>query len=316
MAAPSGISGQISWVSESTWATAVTTTLFHPGLISESISQEIARIESQGIRAGRRVGHTWAAGAKTIGGDIELELFNRPTASLLYHLFGSVNTTGAGPYTHTYTPGDLTGKSMTVQVGRPDVGGTVNPFTYAGVKIAAAELSCEVGSIPTLTLTVTAASETTATGLAVASYPASATPFTFVNGSLSIAGSSVATVRDMSLTIDNALETERFRIGSATTLQQLEAGRREITGSVSADFESLTHYARYTAGTEAALVMAFAAGTDSLTLTLNVRFDGSTPNLSGIELLEQPLSFKATSGTSDAAAVTAVLVNAESSATV
>src|SRR5687767_10142312 len=105
MAAPSGIAGQIGFKSETTWGTAVTVDKFHPGLLNESIKQDIARIESQGIRAGRRVSHTWKAGAKTVGGDIAIELFNVPMATLLSHMFGTVNTTGSGPYTHTATPG-------------------------------------------------------------------------------------------------------------------------------------------------------------------------------------------------------------------
>lgn len=314
MAAPSGIAGQIGFKSETTWGTAVTVDTFHPGLTSENIKQEIARIESQGIRAGRRVAHTWKAGAKTISGDINLELFNQPLATLLTHLFGTVNTTGTDPYTHTATPGSLTGKSLTVQVGRPDTSGTVRAFTYDGVKFTSWELACSVGDIAALTLSVSAESETTATALATASYPSDATPFVFTEGSLSIAGSAVATVSSMSLACAMNLAADRHRIGAATVLEQLEAGMRDFTGTIGTDFESLTAYERFTAGTEAALVMAFDNGTDSLTITCNVRFDGETPELSGIEALTQTLPFKCISATSDAAAVTAVLINSEASA--
>lgn len=315
MAAPSGIAGQIGFKTESVWSTAVVVDQFHPGLLSESITNEITRIDSQGIRAGRRVNHSWASGSQTIGGDIELELWNRPSATLLTHIMGTVNTTGIGPYVHDGTPGDLTGKGLTIQVGRPDVGGTVRPFTYAGCRVASWSLSADVDSIPTLTLTITAATETTGTGLAVASYPASAAPFSFVHGAVSIAGSSIATVRSFSIEGDNALATDRFRVGSATVLQQLEQGKRTYTGELSMDFSDLTAYGRVTAGTEAAVVLSFTSGTDVCSLTFNARFDGATPNLSGIELLEQSLSFVATSGTSDAAAFSWSITNAETSAT-
>jgi hypothetical protein len=314
MSAPSGLAGQIGWKSESVFGTAVTVDTFPAGLLDESIKQDIARIESKGIRAGRRVQQTWAVGARTISGDINQELWNQPLATLLTHMFGTVATTGTGPYVHTATPGSLTGKSLTIQAGRPDTSGTVRAFTYAGCKIASWELACKVGDIPTLKSTVSAKSETTATALASASYDSDGAPFTFVQGSLSIAGTDVATVSDLSLKASNSLKTDRFFVGADTTSEQLETAFRDYTGTFTAEFEALTNYALYTAGTESALVLTFDNGTDSLVITMNVRFDGETPVLSGMELLSQPLPFKCI-GTTDAAAITAVLTNGEATAT-
>lgn len=311
MAAPAGLAGQIGWKSESVYGTGVVVDKFHPGFLSEGIDTQITRLFSNGIRAGRRTRHQWASGAKTIAGDVTLELWDEPLATLLTHMFGTVNTTGTGPYTHTATPGTLTSKSLTLQVGRPDIGGTVRAFTYTGVKIASWSLACAVDEIPQLTLSVSAQDETTATALASASYPTAA-PFTFVHGGLSIAGSAVAVVQSMQLSADNVVPT-RHRIGSATTKEQLENGIRPYTGTLTADFEDLTHYARFTGGTEAALVMDFDNGTDSLTITCNVEFDGETPKVQGPEMLNQTLPFTCV-GSTDAAAITAVLVNAESSA--
>lgn len=313
MGTPSGLGGQFGFKSETTVGTAVTVDTFHAGLVSETVKQEIARIESQGIRAGRRTTHAWKAGGKTVGGGVTLELWNEPLATLLTHMFGTVNTTGTGPYTHTATPGDLTGKSFTAQFGRPGTDGTVHPFTYAGCKIASWTISCAAGEIARLVLELTAQTETTATALASASYPADAEPFVFVEGSLSLAGSAVATVRNMTLQAAQGLATSRHRIGSATVKEQLENGMRTYTGQVELDFESLTAYSRFVDGVEAALVMAFNNGTDSLTITCNVRFDGETPELSGAEILRQRLPIKCV-GSTDAAAITAVLVNGEASA--
>lgn len=315
MSAPSGLAGQIGFKSESTWGTPVTVDTFPDGATAENIKNTIARIESKGIRAGRLAAHTWAAGSVKIAGDIDLELWNQPLATLLTHMFGSVATTGTGPYTHTATPGSLKGKSLTVQVGRPDITGTVRAFTYAGVKITDWELACKVGEIPTLKLSVSAKSETTATALASASYLADSSPFTFVQGSLTVAGSAVATLNDVSLKAKNNLKVDRNVVNaSASIIEQLDSGMREYTLTATSDFEDLTAYTRYTAGSEVAAVLAFDNGTDSLTITLNVRTDGDTPVLSGMEILKQPLTLTATSETSDADVITAVLVNGESSA--
>ena len=313
MAAPTGLAGQIGFKSESTWGTPVTVDLFHCGLLSESIKNRYERIDSRGIKAGRLINHAWATGRKVIGGRVELELWDQPLATLLTHMFGDVQTTGAGPYTHTATPADLTGKGLTVQIGRPDVNGTVQPFTYEGCKVASWELACSVGEIPTLMLDLTAEDEATGTALASASYP-SAAPFTFVHGDLKTAGSSIATVDTVTLSGDNALRTERFKIGSALTLEQLENGVRAYVCRFTADFESLVEYNRFINGDEFALVLVFNNGSESLTITCNVRYDGETPELSGPEQLTFDGEAMITSGTSDAAGITAVLINDEASA--
>lgn len=314
MTAPAGISAQLGFVSESSFGTAATVDTFHPGFVSEAIKQEIARIESAGLRAGRRTTHAWKAGGKTVGGSVTLELWSEPLATLLTHMFGSVATSGSDPYTHTATPGDLTGKSLTVQVGRPDIGGTVRAFTYAGCKLASWTLSGSVGEIPTLELELSAQSEDTDASLESASYPSSAAPFVFTEGSLSIAGSEIAVIEEMSLEAANELATERHRMGSATVREQLENGLREYTGELTADFEDLTAYQRFVNGTEVEQIMKFDNGTESLTITTNTRYDGETPEVGGPEQLQQTLPFKAISSDSDASAITAELANSETTA--
>lgn len=312
MAAPHGIAGQFGYKTESVVGTGVTVTKFLP-ILSESIKNNTERIESKGMRAGRRVVSTWKAGRQVIGGGLELELWNLDVAVLWKHIFGGVTTTGAGPYTHTYSPADLTGDSMTIQIGRPDIAGTVQPFTYAGCKVRSWSLKASAGDIATLSLDVSAMSEATGTALATASYDASLAPFVFTEASLSIAGSAVGTVKNMTLTGNNALG-ERFRLGSATAKESLETDVREYMVDAVADFEGLTHYARIAAGTEVAVVATYSNGTQSMTITMNCRTDGDTPVLSGPDVLEQPLKLKCVSGTSDAAAITAVLINGESTA--
>lgn len=313
----SGINGQLGFVDESTYGTAVTVTKFVE-IINESIKLEKERIESQGIRAGRRTLHRWASGVQRVVGDIELELAPNGTSTLLKHMFGGVATTGAAdPYTHTYTPGALNGKSLTIQVGRPDVAGTVHPFTYTGCKINEWELSFAVNEYLKLKASIYGAHETTATALATASYPASYDPFVFSHGSLTIGGSA-ADVIDGTLAGSNNLLTDRHRI-SATTPERpkepLENGKREFTGSLTVDFSTLTDYNRFVNGTEAALVLTFSQSTNrSLVITMNVRFDGETPALGGMETISHALPFKCTSGTSDAAAITAVLKTSDATA--
>jgi hypothetical protein len=299
MAIPTGLAAQLGVVTETTYGTPVTVTRFYE-LVDESMKMEIERMESKGLRAGTRVlrSDRWVAGRKTAAGDVNLELANKSFGLLFTHMLGgaAVTTSATGVYTHTFTPSDLP-VSATVQVGRPNNAGTVQPFTYHGCRIASWEIAAQVGEIGKLKLSLVAEDEDTSTSLASASYPASLTLLTFKEATLTIAGSAVP-VTSATLRGDNGLAADRHRLGSQLTKQPLEAAVRVYDGELDADFESTTAYGRFIAGTEAALVLAFEGATITTgytylaQFTCNVRFDGATPNVSGPEELRQPLRFK------------------------
>lgn len=314
MALQSGLAAQIGYANESTPGTGVTVTRFLP-LVSETMVDDVERLESAGIIAGRRTmaSSQWKAGREVIAGSVQHELTDNSVGLLLDHTFGTNNTTGAGPYTHTMSPGDLTGKSFTTQIGRPDVSGTVQPFTFAGCKIASAQIAGSAGAIATLGLDIVGMSETTATALASASYGSSDACFTFVQGAVTVAGSAPSpVVSAFTLDIDNGLNADRFTAGSATTAEPLEAALRTYTGNIDMEFKDLTEYNRYKNATEAAVVLSFTLGANSLTITMNCRFDAATPNVSGPGIVTLSAPFKALSDTDDATAITAVLVNDDS----
>jgi hypothetical protein len=308
----SGANGQVGFKTEVTPGTAVVVDQFVP-IKSESIQNNITYLDTETISA-RRVLRLTKRGANSISGDITTELANVTVATLLHHSFGGTpGVSGSGPYTHTFTPGTLLGKSLTVQVGRPASTGTVHPFTYAGCKVQSWSLSCQVDQIAEMTLSLIGMSETTATALATASYASTWSPFTFVEGAVTVTGSPVATVKSFNLSGTNAVSL-RHRMGSANSLQPLEAGLRDYSGEIVTDFDALTHYALYTANTATAVVLTFTNGADTLTITMNVQFTGETPTIDGFDMLEQTLPFRCISTTSDANAITAVLVNTEASA--
>jgi len=379
--ARTGMDAQIGYALESTVGTPVTVTAFLP-LISETLMQDKTRLESAGIIAGRRVltSDQWNGGNVTVSGSVQHELYNRGLGKLFTAMFGAVSTTGSGPYTHTFTPGDLTGDALTVQVGRPATNGTTYPFTYAGMKVSSWEIACSAGEIATLGLDLigqrefayrtvtdgvttsgstaissataafstddvgkpisgtgipsgaTIASVTSATAavlsanatasgtgvtftlgiaLASASYPANIKPLKFNHAAVTIGGSSV-NVKSLSISGNNTLNSDRRFLGSQFISEPLEAGLREYSGTLDIEFTDLTQYTRFVAGTEAAMVASFTSGTDSVTITTNVRIDGSTPQVGGAEILSQSLPFKCVASSTDASAITVELVNGDS----
>jgi hypothetical protein len=314
MSLKSGLAAQIGFAAEATTTpgTRATPTRFLE-FVSEDLSLNVQRIESMGLRAGRRTTHRWVPGTREVSGGFSVEMAAQGTGLLLSHAFGTVATTGANPYVHTFTPGPLDTKTLTVQVGRPDHGGTVRAFDYLGCSITEWELSAEVNQFLAGRFSVYGMDCATSHSLASASYPSGYSPFVFTQGTLSIASAAVC-VRQVQVRGSNGLATGRHRICADGNKPKvaLEAGFREYTGSVALDFDTLDPYNLFVNGTEAALSLSFDAGTSAkLVITGNVRFDGDTPHVSGPDLLEQPLSFKYVSSTSDAAAITATLTNAD-----
>jgi len=172
----SGLYAQLGGGEESTYGTAATISRFWP-FTSEGLRQDIARMESKGLRAGTRVlrSDQWAAGQKTVAGPLELEILDRSMGLLLKHAFGglatSTPTNGILTRDHVFTPGDLP-VGLTLQVGKPDESNTVHPFNYLGSRVASWSLAASVGEIGKLGLDIVAQDENTAAPvLATASYP-------------------------------------------------------------------------------------------------------------------------------------------------
>lgn len=317
MALKSGLAAQLGVKAETTWGTFVAPTRFYP-LISESLTEEIDRLESEGIVTGLRVLNTaqWAAGNVDVGGDIETELYQQGMGALLKACFGAVSTSGAGPYTHTFTPGDLTDDHLSVQVGKPDVAGTVQPFSFSGMKVTDWELSMEAGGLVTLSSSLVGKQLATSESLATASFgTGAATPFTFKHASATIAGGA-ASVKKLTISGSNGLDTDRRFIGSEYRAEPLEAELREYSGTVDLEFESLTQMNRFRNATEVALVSTISAGASaSLTTTMNVRFDGATPEVDGRGIVQLSAPYKCIGSTTDASAITAVLISNDTTPT-
>lgn len=311
MALSTGLAAQIGFKAESTYGTYVAPTSFFP-LIAEAIKLDRPHIVSKAIRTGRIVTDTsdWAQGTKTITGQVQFELYDRTSALLFVHAFGSVATSGAGPYTHTITPGNLLGKSLTMQIGRPDSSGTVRAFSYLGTKVKGWSINAKPNELVKMTLDFLARDEDTAQSLATASYTSGIKPFVFTGAAVSLGGSSLTNCREVTINGANAL-TDRRYVNSALMGEPVDADMRSYTGTILMEFDSFTQYNRYTGGTEAAVVLTFTQGSNTITLTTNARFTGNTPNVTGPDMLTLPLDF-ALDGTTDANAITAVCVNGDS----
>lgn len=317
MALKSGLAAQVGLKTESTWGTAVAVDRFTP-LISESMTEKIERLESAGIAPGARVLRSgqWATGNVEVSGDLGFELYQQGMGLWFRHMFGAVSTSGAGPYTHTFTPGDMSDDHFTLQIGKPDVAGTVQPFTFSGCKVTEWELAAKAGELVTLGVSVVGKDLATGTSLATASYGAgSGLPFSFAHASVTVGGSA-AYVKEITLKGSNGLAVDRRGIGSAYIKEPLEAELRAYEGEMVCEFESLAQMNLFRNGTENALVLTIDAGSAAkCVITTNVRYDGSTPEVQGRGVTELKVPFKCLGPSTDAGAITAVLTNSDATPT-
>lgn len=302
----SGFLGQLGVKAETTYNTGVTVDKFFE-FNSESITAELGRVESSGIRAGtramrsdRRVPYVMGA-----GGALEMDVMSRGFGFWLDKCLGAVSTGSPAEtvvYTHTGTVGSLTGKFFTAQVGVPQVGGgTITPKTATGGKVKSFELSCATGEALKLNVDCDFANLEYATALATASYTPERELLTFLGGTVSVGGTA-AHVSSFSVKVDNGLKTDRRYIrSSATKKEPVEAGHRKIDVELGLDFEGTTHQDRIMAATAAgaqAEVILTCAGITTIGSTLKptvtitipvVMFDGDTPTVGGPDVVGESI---------------------------
>lgn len=295
---------QLGVAAESTYGTYTAPTKFFP-FRGEGLTWSRDRIESQTWEAGSRVvsSSRWKPGQINVAGTVELEAASKDFGIWFAQAFGAGTTTTPGTATarlHTYTLGDLVGKSMTVQAGIEDRGGTVRPFSFTGCKVSQMTFNCAVGDLLTVSVDLVGQDVTTAQALGTASYASSPELFSFVEGTLTIEGGTVI-AKALSLAINNQLSTDDYTFGSALMREAQEPALRQITGTLDCDFDDLTHWDRFYGGSEATLVALFQTSSViegslkyQIELTANVRYDGETPTISGPEAVRQPVAFAVT----------------------
>ncbi len=306
MAAAGGINAQLGFAEEVTPGVAVT-----PNRSSEfdkeTLMHDLDRIEHHGLRTGRKfLGTTnYVVGRENVKGGIDLMLQNKGQALWYKHALGNVVTTTPMGATlarnHKVTVGAIDGKSLTLQVGFADDTGTSRAKTISGAKINKWSVEGKENEFPVLGMDFDGISATTATALAVASYPTSLMDFSPQQTSVKLAGAEVD-CSDYKFEFDNGLATDRYYLRSTTPGQkkeQLEGDSlRAGKGSLTLAFPDLTAYNRYVNNNVVSLQVtitgAFIEGTIPYSVDYfmpAIRFDGKTPNVDGVGLIPIELNF-------------------------
>lgn len=327
MVTGTGIDGQLGYKGESVVGTEVTVDKF-PLILSEGLKFDPSFIEPEGIRAGGKFkrGAQLAQARRQVSGPIELRYGTRLMGGFWRAALGSNVTTptlvAGSAYKQVHQTGDLLGKSLTVQVGRPEPSGTVRPFTYRGCKVTSWEWSVSEGEAAKLKLDLDGWDESTSTALATAAYVTTAEDFFFTNAvaftlggtvsgttELSITGGTAVptVVKSISIKGENGLATDRIGLGSGgVKKEQLENDVPTIMIELDAEFDRTTFYDRFKAGTSAPFYLrldgSIISGSDRNSLEFlapEVDFKEASPELSGPDIVRAKVTaevYQASSG--------------------
>lgn len=263
MAHGSGLDAQLGIGAESTYGTRVAPTTFLP-FESESLALTQEYIANQPLMSGVMVQPSGyhVSSTRSVEGSIEMLLHDRGMGKLFNLLTGSsvspatpAGATNARTQTFPIGLTSPVGKSVSIQVGRPDTSGTVRPFDYLGTKITEASIAIESGSAATLSLSVDARDEKTDQTLATPTYSASAKPYGFKNWSISVDGSSHTRVRSLTITIPLNMATDRYHLGNSGVKDEpLLNAQSELGVSATLEFASLADHTRFRNESVVALV--------------------------------------------------------------
>jgi len=359
----SGLSGQVGAVAESTYGTAVTVTHFYE-FLSENFQFVPAWLDGMGLKAGQaynRASRT-VVSQFDVNGDLTMEHTSGEAANAVADSMGfwwkyALGSTVTTPtlivgtaYKQVHTNGSKAGQFMTVQVGRPQISGvTVQPFTYTGVKVTDWQFSCNDNQIAQLQVTCDGRNESTAVGLAAASYPTPNGLFSFANASVMTIGGTASTsggettiaggsslgslVNGVTITGSTPMKVDRYGLGNAGLKgEPIENAIPTITGNLSTEFFSRTElfdvfkgfgttplqidFTKFdSAGNDA---NGAAAGANPYRLSFilpSVRFKAAAVNVNGPDVVPQSVDFQAyDDGSGTNPVIQVKLVSKESSA--
>lgn len=303
----SGLGAQLGVRKEEAYGTYKAPNRFIP-LNSESLSLAKEYVRSKGLRAGRlaQAKNLHRATTRSVSGDISFELFDQGMGALFDLLHGDaaapakIGASTAYKQLHKIGLSSPWGKSATVQVGRPDTGGTVRPFSYLGCKGVSMKISIEASGIATVSMSLDGQDEVTGEALAAATYDSDALPFTFQQMDVLVGGEGIGNVRSITIEISVPQNTSRYHLGNEGKKDQPIANELvAVTANATLEFASLTDHNRYKNEEVPKLALTATGGEIDSEHDFAANFTlpaakqvSSSPQVSGPDVLTTDVSFE------------------------
>ena len=254
-----------------------------------SLGIEKGSMQSEELRSDRQIAD-FRMGQNSVGGGIDCEVSTDVQfTTLLEALLGGTWTTNvlkAGTTRRWF--------SMLRKFG--DVGFDKPYLLFTGTEIASAEFKISPDKIATCSFdTVAKSMSISTTAPTGATFPATAvaaSPMDAFTGTIKEGGSVIAVVSELSFKVENGIN-RRFVIGSKDTILP-EIGRSNVTGSITAYFESAAMLEKFLNETQSSLEFTLTAGAKTLTFLLPaVKYTGGKPDVSGEGAITLQMPFQA-----------------------
>lgn len=312
MSIRSGLAGQVGFAAETTYGTPVTPATFVEPIEAVAIRDTSTWEIGGGVAAGRLQKLTSRRRRTAYGatGSLPLEVTNRGMGKLLQALMGTTVTPvqqgATAAYLQEHVLADPFGKSITVQSGVPDLGGTVRPYTLVGGKVTGAEFSCSVGQSLRGTFDLIGRELVESMPLATAAYPTDFAPFSWTDLSIKV-GATVADatvvpgIRGVSCRVGRPSREDRNYAGSGGKIAEpIINDYQPVTGSLDVDFMDKTVFAdRFHSGAAFGLDIDFVGPVIASTYTERFRITldgcvltGETPQLNGPDVVTGQVPFE------------------------
>lgn len=308
MAVRSGLGAQFGIKKETTYGTAVTVDKFtymeseglilEPGYIpSPFLGTVVMDVAQESM---------YTSGA---GGPILFPFFNKGMGVLLEQCFGTAVVAQVGStteYTHTFTldtTNGKTGMSATVQILKPNtVGSLVNPFTMEGGKVTSFELTMDEQGVLKLNTTWLGETASFGTSLASASYGTNLAMFNWTQADVTL-NSSAFYPKSFNLKCEFSVDDNRRSFGSSDRREPIMNASPgvKVSGNLSGEFDDLTAYNLFAAGTFVPLEVTITGATIpsesnpyKVVITCpNIRLKGDTPVVGGPGIVQNSAPFEA-----------------------
>jgi len=238
-------------------------------------------------------------GNVVVNGSFQVPLHLDAIGWILKHGIGKQDTTGTtSPYIHTgkinFSDGtedeDLP-VGLTVEVGFTDI----NQFhKYDGCRINSLSVNATSEGVCVFDVGVVGQGVTQASS----SMDASPTVYTssaidHFAASITEGGGATTIVTDVTLTLNNNLDTSMYVIGGAGSLGDLPTGMASVTGSLTALFQDDALLTKGRAHTESSLGLTWTSGSDSLVLTVpELVYEPAAPTISGPAGVKATMNFR------------------------
>lgn len=312
MAIRSGLAGQLGYAVEASFGAAATPSAFVEPLEAVAIRDTSTWETGGGVAAGRLQKLTSRRRRTGYGaaGNIPIEVTNRYMGKLLQALMGTTVTPvqqgSTGAYLQEHILADPFGKSLTVQSGVPDLGGTVRPYTLLGGKITGAEFSCAAGQNLRGTFDLVGRELVESVPLAAAAYPTDLAAFNWTDltikvGSTVAGAAAVAGIRGFSCRVGRPSKEDRNYAGSGgKNAEPIINDFQPVTGSLDVDFMDKTVFAdRFHSGGSFGLDIDFVgpiiggAFNERFRITIDgCVLTGETPQLNGPDVVSGQVPFE------------------------